>query len=431
MKLFVWLPVALRPDPERALLISFGVGSTARALVDTRSLSRIDVVDISRDILELSSAVHTDPARHPLADPRVRLHVEDGRHFLATRDERWDLITAEPPPPKAAGVGNLYTREYFALLRERLSEGGVVSYWLPVHNLFEADAYAILRAFCDAFPDCALFAGAGLDWILIGTRDAAGPVSEPRFRAQWHDPAVAEELRAAGIERPEQLGALFLAGAEDLAPLLTDVAPLDDDHPERLSDRVLGPAKLAPTWLPWLDAARARARFERSAFAARLWPPALRAASLDWFEAHAAAERHLLGGVTGPVDFAALHGWLSRTPLESLALWEMGSSALRLRAARAAVAAGAHAPDVERELALGALAARDFAGAAAGLARARAAGDGGDDDARLEVYALCAGGRRDAARARAAALGVARNGDAFAAFLRGTVDPGCLPGATP
>jgi spermidine synthase len=47
MQLFVYWPIAVRPEAKRALLISYGVGRTARALADTRSLESIDIVDIS------------------------------------------------------------------------------------------------------------------------------------------------------------------------------------------------------------------------------------------------------------------------------------------------------------------------------------------------------------------------------------------------
>ena len=62
------------------------MGSTAKALIDTRELESIDVVDVSRDVLELNRVVWDDPADYPLADPRVRVHIEDGRQFLQTTD---------------------------------------------------------------------------------------------------------------------------------------------------------------------------------------------------------------------------------------------------------------------------------------------------------------------------------------------------------
>jgi predicted membrane-bound spermidine synthase len=96
-KLYVYLPVALHPNPKNALVISFGLGSTAKALTDTASFEHIDVVDISKDILELSSIEYSDDD-NPLNDPRVEVHVEDGRYFLQATNRRFDLITGEPPP---------------------------------------------------------------------------------------------------------------------------------------------------------------------------------------------------------------------------------------------------------------------------------------------------------------------------------------------
>ena len=170
MKFFVYWPVALRPDPKAALLISYGVGSTAKAMADTASLEHIDVVDISRETLGLAELIYPDAAENPLHDPRVHVHVEDGRYFLQTTRRRYDLITGEPPPPKAAGVESLYTREYFGLVRERLSEGGITTYWLPMHSLAATDALSIVRGFCDVFEDCSLWTGAGNEWMLVGSR---------------------------------------------------------------------------------------------------------------------------------------------------------------------------------------------------------------------------------------------------------------------
>ena len=42
------------------------------------------------------------------------------------------MITGEPPPPLTPGTVNLYTREYFQLIYDRLAEGGIATYWLPI-----------------------------------------------------------------------------------------------------------------------------------------------------------------------------------------------------------------------------------------------------------------------------------------------------------
>ena len=183
MRLYAYWPMALNPDAKNALLISYGVGVTANALTEQKSLESIDVVDISRDLIDLSLEVDIFANGHPLKDSRVRVHIEDGRFFLQTTEKRFDIITAEPPPPKNAGIVNLYSEEYFTLLRKRLAPRGVVTYWLPVYQLEASEAKSLVNGFCGAFSDCSLWTGAGTEWMLVGTRGLGGPRRRRRFRA--------------------------------------------------------------------------------------------------------------------------------------------------------------------------------------------------------------------------------------------------------
>jgi spermidine synthase len=391
MKLFVWWPVALRPEPRSALLISYGVGSTAQALVATASLDRIDVVDLSREILSLSEVIHPDPAENPLRDPRVRVYVEDGRYFLSMAEQRYDLITGEPPPPKNAGVVSLYTREYFGLIHARLSEGGVASYWLPVHNLLESDARAIVRAFCDVFADCALWAGHDLDWMLTGSRGGLAAASEAGLARQWQEPAVARELRAAGLERPEQLGATFLGDAAWLAGWSAGAAPLTDAWPKRLSDRLQHDARAA--FDPWLDAGAARERFRDSAWIRAVWPAGLRERTLALFDAQAEINAVARGEpLAWPRRLAAVHALLAPPALPELALWRLGLTSDHVAAAESARRAGRPLAPHARALASRALVDGDAAGAVRGfeLARRHAPDDWGL--LLLELYARARAG---------------------------------------
>jgi len=377
-KLYVYWPAALHPDLERALLISYGVGSTAKALVDTASLRRIDVVDISREILALSDIVYPDPAEHPLRDPRVRVFIEDGRFFLQTTAARYDLITGEPPPPKNAGIVNLYTQEYFQLIYDRLAEGGIATYWLPVHNTLPSDTRAIIHAFCNVFADCSLWSGNDLDWMLVGSRGARWTRSEALFTRQWRDPRVAPELRAVGLEVPEQLGALFMADAEQLHALVAGTPPLTDDYPKRLGNARHTPARARATYRSWMNTDLHRERFLASSFIARVWPEALRQRTLPYFDVQRLADATAAGT---PVDITErlrqVEFLLRATPLVTLPLWRLGVSSDQLRAVEARIAAGDPPGRFAEVLARRALARRDFDGAwqtAARLARPRDAG---------------------------------------------------------
>jgi len=404
MKQFVYWPVTLHPRPERALLISYGIGNTAKALTDTRSLTHIDVVDISRDVLEMSDLVYSDPGEHPLRDPRVHVHVEDGRFFLLTTDERYDLITSEPPPPKHSGVVNLYTREHFKLIFDRLADGGINTYWLPVHSLFPSDTKAIIRAYCEVFSDCSLWSGAGTNWMLAGSRHAEWQRQEAAFVRQWSDPVVARELRALGFEKPEQLGATFLADAPRLRQVTRDVLPLVDDFPKRLNDRV-DFQRMGTDHLPWMDAEAARDRFRRSAFIRRAWPEDLRRRTLAYFEYQGMLDAARGFRKADPVHRSErvqnLHAAITLGGLHTLPLWWLGIEENQLRAMDGHLANGGSEAAHPFRLGARALADRNFDGAAHHFERVRS----GAYDPKLllflRLYALCMADRVPEAQALA------------------------------
>ena len=62
----------------------------------------------------------------------------DGRNYLATTQEQFDVITADPIHPWSGGAGYLYTAEYFRSVGSRLAPGGIASQWLPLYELYGA-----------------------------------------------------------------------------------------------------------------------------------------------------------------------------------------------------------------------------------------------------------------------------------------------------
>lgn len=400
MKLFVYLPVAVHPSVRNALLISYGVGSTAKALTETATLESIDVVDISRDVLEMNAIVFPDSAENPLSDPRVRVHVEDGRYFLQTTDRTFDLITGEPPPPQIATVVNLYTREYFALLYDRLNEGGFVTYWLPLHSLSDASAKGIIRAFCEVFPDASLWHGWREDVVLVGTRNAHGGVSADWFEHQWRTPRIAEEMKAVGLETPEQLGALFIGDAHYLRELSRDALPLVDNFPKRiLTDSALGQGS-SRLFLTLTDTDGARQRFVESSLIARLWPKPLIGRTVPYFDVQRIVNDLItLSGHPLAKSVHDLHFLVTRTTLTAPILWHLGTTSDVQRALRTLPPAEQALPTWQYHLGAGYFSERRYQDALEPLRRAEARPDLALSARLFRIYALCLSQRReDAAR---------------------------------
>ncbi len=395
MKLFAYFPEAVLPNPKSALLICFGTGSTASALVEDKRLSSIDIVDISRDVLRGSRIVYPNPGQNPLDDPRVTAHVEDGRFYLLATAKKFDIITAEPPPPMMAGVVNLYSREYFELMRERLNDGGMVTYWLPVFELSETDAKAILKAFCDVFDHASLWTGDNFNWMMVGVKNPKGPKPGADFSRLWDDPVTGAGLRDIAVEEPGQLGALFMLDGKALADYLDDAKPLTDNHPKRLSGYPESPEtqqRNVALHNKLLDALASRDRFTDAAEPALLLPPEVRQASLPWFETQQLINTFLNNMIPPPPPLPAVNYVLSATNLHVLPLWLMKSDVDRQRIVANLLAAGM-TPTAETEFQLGvkALAERNYLLAEAKLKKAQDMGYP-SNLAPARVYILCMAG---------------------------------------
>ncbi len=327
MNFFVYFPIALHADPRDALLICFGVGSTAKALTDTKSLQSITVVDISKDILEGSRVIFRDDISNPLNDPRVRVHVEDGRFFLQTTTQRFDVITGEPPPPWLAGVVNLYSQEYFQLIHDSLKEGGIATYWLPVAQLGVAGSKSVLKAFSNVFENCTLWTGIGFEWIMVGTRGNGTKVSEKHFSNQWEDPLVAPGMRYCGFEIPEQLGAAFLMDGTDIKEWTKDRNPVVDNFPKRIFGR-RSAEDPADSLESVMKVAKTTQGFQASKTINAIWPDALVSKSLALFEVQQFVNELFLkpGPDTAFFHIETMHRILKDSSLRFPILWAVGGS---------------------------------------------------------------------------------------------------------
>ena len=334
----------------------------------------------------------------------MTVHVEDGRFFLQTTRRRFDLITGEPPPPKAAGIVSLYSREHFALMRSRLTERGLATYWLPVQQLEPTEAKAIVRAWCDAFPDCTLWTGSASEWMLAGSGGGGRPPTAEEFARQWSDPVVGPRLREVAVETPAHLGALFLGDAAWLAEYARGVPALTDDRPHRLSPRY--PLTTHRDFLRVMVTDEARARFEGSAWVARNWPAEWRSDAESAFYQQGIVNAYLLqsyGGAPIPT-FPLLHETLTRTSLRAVPLLLLHSSSIDQGIADRAWGRGERAPELEYLFGARALAARDYAEAARRFDSQLRSWPHDGQAARLLALSQLLAGDRAAAQATSRAL---------------------------
>ncbi len=401
MRMFAYLPLAFRPESEDVLLLCYGCGVTADALLHGLHVKRMDVVDISKEVFQLADFYSGINYSNPLRDPRVHAVVQDGRFFLQASPRQYDIISGEPPPPKVAGSVNLYTQEFFSLMNSRLREGGIATFWLPINQLKVDEAKAILRAFHNAFPNASVWASADEQWIMMGIKGRGRAVKEEETSWLWSDPASGADLRRVGIEVPQQLGALFLMDAEEINRITRDIAPLTDIYPKRLTDEPWDEQASHRFALPYMEASSAVHRFLVSSFIGGIGETPN--GSLE--SCFIVRDTRYRCGIVGRCNtLAELDIYLRHLPLRTPVLEVLGSDEFRLAIAER-VGRKSDTPPLETipDLIAGALARRNIGEAIRLLDSEKGRGASSLNDTFLLTYLYCLNGSVHKAEALAVA----------------------------
>ena len=226
-------------DPSSVLVIGMGAGVTAGAVSIDPRVDKVTIAEIEPLVPEVVSEYFSDHNFAVADNPKVQFRIDDGRHFLLTTDETFDAITSDPLDPWVKGAANLYTLEFWELVRQRLNPGGVVTVFV---QLYEAGIEAVkseIATFLEAFPYGTIWAntinGQGYDLVLMGRLEPT-PIDvaawDERLRQPEYGP-IRESLSEVGINSALDLLATYSGRVNELGPWLED-AQINRDRNLRL-----------------------------------------------------------------------------------------------------------------------------------------------------------------------------------------------------
>jgi len=141
------VPTLMHPAPEDVLAVGLGIGATPYGMSRDRRVERLDVVEICGGAVQLQGVLAHRGAEESdrlLNDRRVDIQVGDGRKFLLSADEPFDVVTVDAVRPQSAFSGSLYSVEFYELVRSRLGAGGILSGWAPTAR--------VLNSVTEVFP---------------------------------------------------------------------------------------------------------------------------------------------------------------------------------------------------------------------------------------------------------------------------------------
>ncbi|RIK67900.1 MAG: hypothetical protein DCC65_05360 [Planctomycetota bacterium] len=320
------LPVLARPHAKRMLFVGLGGGVATESV--PLSVERIDVVEIEEEVVAANRSVGGERAIDPLADPRVRVIVNDARNALLLAPDRYDIIISQPSHPWTAGASHLYTREFMTLARERLAPDGVLLQWMLLSFVDEALYRSLIATMTDVFAEVEVYAPYPGAVLLLGSNTplriwerAAKTIAE-RPRDFYAAGIVAAEDVLASLELDTPAARRFSGG-----PLITDDFNLLQLRSRRSEEAAVSSWKMTDATLAGADPALAtEATSRRSYLVARILTRSNVGRARRVADAATGADRLVLAG--------QIHAWEGRLAEAAGAYHEALEAAPESRAAR-------------------------------------------------------------------------------------------------
>ncbi|RJP25586.1 MAG: tetratricopeptide repeat protein, partial [Candidatus Omnitrophota bacterium] len=226
-KLMGHIPCLLHTHPQSALVVGLGAGVTLGAVSIHPSIKNVQLVEIEPAVLDASRKFDYIN-NNALECTKLSVEIQDGRNYLLTTNKTFDIITADPIHPWAAGSTYLYTTEYYRIAQSRLNPGGIMCQWLPLYELSRNNVKSVVRTFIEVFDHCLLWQ-TNLDTIMVGSQEPIFLDME-RIEEQILYPTVTEDLLKIDIADAMSFLALFVTDTIGMRQFSGDAILNTDDN---------------------------------------------------------------------------------------------------------------------------------------------------------------------------------------------------------
>ncbi|MFC2035601.1 fused MFS/spermidine synthase [Chloroflexota bacterium] len=224
------IPLLLNNVPSpRVMILGFGAGGTTWGVMQY-NVEEVDVVELVPAVID---AAKWFPAINHgvLDDPKLNLIMGDGRNHLLVTNKKYDVISVDATSPIHAGNGSLYTLEFYELTKERLSQGGLVVQWLPIHLLSEEEVRMTVKTFQMVFPHTTLWFTPVRGYAILVGKQEKLEIDFKSLSSKFDIQNIKQELKWVNVYDSVDFLSSFIMGEKSLSKYVGDAKINTDDHP--------------------------------------------------------------------------------------------------------------------------------------------------------------------------------------------------------
>lgn len=225
------VPMLLHPDAREVVQIGFGSGETAHILTTYDNVERVDLVDISKSVLDTSAQFFKDINFDVVKHPKFHPYIMDGANYLRLTGKKYDVIMNDSIWPFYAGNSGLYTKDYFEAGRRHLKEGGFMTSWLPL-QIDPEDFKILLNTFHSVFPHVSVWVAMthyNKHALIVGSEKKI-EIDMPRF-VERYNRFARKDMQIIDIDSPIQLLNTFLMDEKTFGDEIDSAAIHTEDNP--------------------------------------------------------------------------------------------------------------------------------------------------------------------------------------------------------
>jgi len=227
-KMLAHLPLLLADEPQSALTVGFGTGTTSGSML-LHDVA-VHAAEIEEKIIEaapLFSAVN----HRSYANPALNLVLDDARNYIGVANERFDVIATDVTNLKYKRNPYLYTREYFRLMQDALTEDGIAAAWLPIGGISFEDLRILIATFDRVYPHTTVWYFTQYPTHFVIAIGTPAPTSVDLAELQQRMKKVAADLGTIKVDDAYEIAGMLLLGEQDVDAMVSGARIHTDDHP--------------------------------------------------------------------------------------------------------------------------------------------------------------------------------------------------------
>jgi spermidine synthase/MFS family permease len=195
-KLIAQIPMLLHKDPQNVFVVGFGSGATIGSVL-THQINKVDCAEISVEVIEAGKYFKEENG-DCLNNKKLNLYNEDALTLLKLSKEKYDVIISEPSNPWIAGIGNLFSVEYFNLCKSKLSDDGIMVQWFHMYESDDQIVKLVLNTFRSVFRNSTVWQGVSTDLIIVGFKNQFIP-DFVNIEKKINLPDIKNDLASIGV----------------------------------------------------------------------------------------------------------------------------------------------------------------------------------------------------------------------------------------